>query len=193
MLQAEMSLIPLKTIGDYLWDSSSYDPEKSWEESLESLIEDSSARAALRRFLRVSLWTTVGGDPAPDLRQVFRKGVTFWRAGDLNSSGDAFIEEGKAIIENAKLLSSDQFDYPRIKIEIAPWMEKYRLGGEVLIGLGEALKKCSYNSELRMIKGTPEVIATLEELVLKFQAPKKALFGDQIDGPINELIAELSA
>ncbi len=193
MLQAEMSLIPLKTIGDYLWNTAAYNPESSWEEALTGLVDQPEALAALRRFLRVSMWTTVGGDPAPDLRQVFRKGVTHWRAGELTEAGDVFITEGKAIIKNAEYLLSESFSYPRIKSEIGPWMEKYVLGGEVLIGLGEALKLCTFDSELRMIQGSKEVISTLEALVEKYQSPKKSLFGDQIDGPINELIGELGA
>ena len=193
MLQAEMSLIPLKTIGDYLWDTAGYNPEKSWEESLIHLLPEDGPRESLRRFLRTSMATTVGGDPAPDLRQVFRKGVTHWRAGELNASGDVFIEEGKAIIKNAEYLSGPDFKYPRIQSEILPWMEKYQLGGEVLVGLGESLKKCTFDSAQRMIQGSPEVIAELEKLVLRYLAPKKSLYGDQIDGPINELIAELGA
>lgn len=193
MLQFEMSLFPLKTVGDYLWDTESYNPDDSWETGLVQLVEDSKSRDILRSFMRCTMGSNVGGDPAPDLRQVFRRGVAAWRAGELQSAGDEFISEGNRMYINAKFLGSSEFKYPEIYTEIYPWIEKYLLGADALIALGQALHKCTFSQSERRIQGSAEIIAELENAVDKYLGSRKLMFGDQIDGPINELIAELSA
>ena len=193
MLQFEMSLFPLKTVGDYLWNTSTYNPEDSWENSLTELVSDTPSRDALRKFMRCTMGSNVGGDPAPDLRQVFRRGVTAWRAGKLEEAAKEFITEADAMKANAQFLGSSTFKYPEIYSEIEPWMEKYLLGAEALGAIGIALQKCTFNVKDHRIEGNAEIIKALEEAVYKYSGSRKNMFGDQIDGPINELIAELSA
>ena len=193
MLQYEMSLFPLKTVGDYLWNTSTYNPEESWEAGLVQLISDDASRKALRDFMRCSMGSNVGGDPAPDLRQVFRRGVTAWRAGNLAEASNEFINQSKAMHANSKFLHSKEFLYPNILIEIEPWMEKYLLGADALRALGDALAKCNFNKAEHRIEGSPAIIKELEAAVDKYLGSRKNMFGDQIDGPINELIAELGA
>jgi hyaluronoglucosaminidase len=193
MLQFEMSQIPLFTIGDYLWNTSSYNPDQSWENALVSLIDDEGDRIALRKFLRTSMGTAVGGDPAPDLRQVFRKGVTHWRAGRLEEAGQEFISAGKDIVENYGYLISSDFSKPLMIAEIDKWLEKYLIGGEVLMGLGKVLASCAFDSNKNCISGTSQQIQELAELKERLEAHRKNLFGDQIEGPINELMAELQS
>ena len=72
-------------------------------------------------------------------------------------------------------------------------MEKYLLGAEALGAIGIALQKCTFNVKDHRIEGNAEIIKALEEAVYKYSGSRKNMFGDQIDGPINELIAELSA
>jgi hyaluronoglucosaminidase len=193
MLQFEMSLFPLKTVGDYLWNSANYNPDDSWESALTSLVADQPSRDALRNFMRCTMGSNVGGDPAPDLRQVFRRGVTAWRAGQLNEAASEFINESNAMKANAEFLASGSFMYPDIYSEIQPWMEKYLLGAEALEAIGNALQRCTFNTKERRIEGSEEVIKDLESAVYKYSGSRKNMFGDQIDGPINELITELSA
>ena len=193
MLQFEMSLFPLKTIGDYLWNTESYNPEESWEEAVLQLIDDDESRAALRSFMRCSMGSNVGGDPAPDLRQIFRRGVSAWRSGKIQEAGEVFITEGNRMNANADFLSSPKFKYPEIYNEIEPWIIKYRLGADTLISLGSALHKCTFNKEEFRIYGNSEIIKNLEMAVDNYLGSRKNMFGDQIDGPINELIAELGS
>lgn len=193
MLQYEMSLFPLKTVGDYLWDTSSYNPEESWEAGLTQLIADEASRKALRDFMRCSMGSNVGGDPAPDLRQVFRRGVTAWRAGDLDIAASEFRKQSSAMHANAKFLRSNQFLYTNISKEIEPWIEKYLLGADAIQTLGDALAKCTFNKNEHRIEGSTAIIKELEAAVDKYLGSRKNMFGDQIDGPINELIAELGA
>jgi hyaluronoglucosaminidase len=193
MLQFEMSQIPLFTIGEYLWNSASYNPDVSWEKALVHLIVDEKDRFALRNFMRTSMGTAVGGDPAPDLRKVFRAGVTHWRAGELELSGQVFIDAGQEIIENHNFLTSPEFSRPEMIVEVEKWLEKYLIGGEVLKGLGKVLKQCTFNTDKRCISGTSQQVDQLAQLKDRLEAHRKNLFGDQIEGPINELMAELQS
>ncbi|MCF8555473.1 MAG: beta-N-acetylglucosaminidase domain-containing protein [Candidatus Planktophila sp.] len=193
MLQFEMSQIPLFTIGEYLWNSASYNPDISWEKALVHLIINEKDRLALRNFMRTSMGTAVGGDPAPDLRKVFRAGVTHWRAGELELSGQVFIDAGQEIIENHNFLTSPEFSRPEMIAEVEKWLEKYLIGGEVLKGLGKVLKQCTFNTDKRCISGTSEQVDQLAQLKDRLEAHRKNLFGDQIEGPINELMAELQS
>ena len=191
MLQFEASLIPISTIGDYLWNSQDYDPEISWEAALIKVITNDADRAALRKFFRTSLGSNVGGDPAPDLRQVFRAGVTAWRSGEMNRAADIFAAAGKDMETNFQYLTSGISTVPELISEITPWLAKYRVGGEALVGLAEVLRTCTYDETRMIITGPAEAPAKLEALVEKVENVRKRLFGDQIVGPLNELAAEL--
>lgn len=135
--------------------------------------------------------TTVGGDPAPDLRQVFRAGVASWRTGDMVKAAEVFKSEGEAILTNSKYLQNPSFSYPEIITEILPWLIKYEAGGETLIGLAEVLLTCTYDSKKMIIVGPEEAPLKLRKLAENLDNIKKHLFGDQIVGPLNELAAEL--
>ncbi len=191
MLQFEASLIPISTIGEYLWNSEKYNPEESWERALINLFPDVEDRNALRRFFRTSMGTLVGGDPAPDLRQIFRAGVSAWRAGDMPKAAQVFRVEGEAILANCKYLQDSNFSYPAIITEIQPWLVKYQAGGETLVGLAEILLTCSYDSSKMIITGPIDAPTKLRALAENLDNVKKNLFGDQIVGPLHELAAEL--
>jgi hyaluronoglucosaminidase len=191
MLQFEASQIPISTIGEYLWDTENYNPGQAWERALLQLMPHEADRAALRHFLRTSMGTTVGGDPAPDLRQVFRAGVSAWRAGDMPKAAKVFRSEGEVIIANCKYLQDSNFSYPEIITEIQPWLVKYQAGGETLVGLAEILLTCSYDSSKMIITGPVDAPLKLRELAENLDSIKKNLFGDQIVGPLHELAAEL--
>jgi len=191
MLQFEASQIPISTIGEYLWNTEDYNPDEAWERALINLVPHEQDRGALRRFLRTSMGTTVGGDPAPDLRQVFRAGVSAWRAGDMSKASDVFRSEGEAILANRQYLQNPAFSYPEIITEIEPWLVKYQAGGDALIGLAEILLTCSYDSSKMIIVGPEDAPIKLKALAENLDNIKKNLFGDQIVGPLNELAAEL--
>ena len=60
-------------------------------------------------------------------------------------------------------------------------------------GLGQVLKRCGFDSGRGCISGTEKEISDLGALTERLQAHRKNLFGDQIEGPINELMAELGS
>jgi hypothetical protein len=184
-------LIPISTIGEYLWDSIGYDPDRAWESALVKVIPVEKDRLALRKFFRTTMGTIVGGDPAPDLRQVFRAGVTAWRSGDMVKAAEVFEAEGAEIFSNYEYLTNNEISVPELLVDIKPWLTKYRLGGEALIGLGKVLRTCSYDKEKLIIVGPKDAPAKLVELITLMESNRKNLFGDQIVGPLNELAAEL--
>ena len=142
---------------------------------------------------RTSMGSCVGGDPAPDLRQVFRAGVTAWRAGDMTLAAEVFRAEGESIKNHYKVLTSPDFIYPELAQEISKWLEKYLLGGETLQGLADFLLTCSFDAENKSIVGPNDSEETLRGLIQRLDESQKHLFGDQIEGPLNELAAELKS
>lgn len=77
--------------------------------------------------------------------------------------------------------------------EIEKWLEKYLIGGEVLIGLGKVISGCRFDKSKGCIWGTEQQVQELADLKERLEAHRKNLFGDQIEGPINELMAELQS
>ena len=191
MVQCEASILPVSTVGDYLWNTETYDPDASWERNLIDLFPVERDRSALRAFFRTTMGSPVGGDPAPDLRKVFNAAVTAWRKGDMEHASSLFHNAGAEILNNYATLTSSEFSYPQLIDEIAPWVDKFRIGGEVLQGLAKMLSKCRFDSENRAIIGVPESQSEISALKEKLESSRKKLFGDQIEGPLNELAAEL--
>lgn len=191
MVQFEASILPLSTVGDYLWNTESYNPEESWEKALVDLFPHEGERTSLRAFFRTSLGSPVGGDPAPDLRKVFNAGVTAWRSGDMAQASALFKDAGDEIIAHHEKLTSPDFSHQLLIAEITPWLKKFKVGGEVLKGLGDLLLKCRFDAEKRAIIGAPESQSEIARLKEMIQSERKNLFGDQIEGPLNELAAEL--
>lgn len=191
MVQFEASILPLATIGDYLWNTESYEPDASWERALISLFPHTQSRTSLRAFFRTSMGSPVGGDPAPDLRKVFNAGVTAWRSGDMKKASEIFHSAGDEILAHHHQLTSPEFAYRELIEEISPWLDKFKVGGEVLKGLGDLLLKCRFDQEKRAIIGVSESQSEIAALRALIQSERKNLFGDQIEGPLNELAAEL--
>jgi hyaluronoglucosaminidase len=191
MVQFEASILPLSTVGDYLWDSTGYEPDLSWERSLTRLYPISEDHAAIRAFLRTTFGSPVGGDPAPDLRRVFNSAVTSWRSGDMATAAKTFESAGNEILSHHQYLTSGKFSNANLISEIAPWLEKFKIGGEVLIGLAQILIQCRFDLEKRAIIGTSESQEAISALKERLESHRKKLFGDQIEGPLNELAAEL--
>jgi hyaluronoglucosaminidase len=191
MVQFEASILPLATIGDYLWNTETYDPENSWERALISLFPHTDERASLRAFFRTSMGSPVGGDPAPDLRKVFNAGVTAWRSGDMNKASEIFHTAGDEILAHHTKLTSVDFSHRALIEEISPWLDKFKVGGQVLKGLGDLILKCHFDQEKRAIIGVSESQSEIAALKALIQSERKNLFGDQIEGPLNELAAEL--
>jgi hypothetical protein len=77
--------------------------------------------------------------------------------------------------------------------EIKEWLGKYELGGRTLLGVADVLHRCTFDQEKQMIAGPAGSSTQISELLDQLRAHKKRLFGDQIEGPFSELIAELEA
>ncbi len=191
MTQFEMSQLPISTIGEYLWNSHSYNPDEAWERGLRKLLPHDDDRTALRGLLRCTMGTCVGGDPAPDLRPVFNNATTARRAGDLAKASKLFIDAGNSMLRNIEVLRSSNFSRPEIILEINPWIAMYEVGANTLVRLGQLLLRCEFDKNEQMLISNKSLVRELGELRDYFDGPKTKMFGDQIDGPIWELMSEL--
>jgi hypothetical protein len=109
----------------------------------------------------------------------------------MATAANVFEAEGREMESNYQYLTTAKTTVPDLITEIKPWLEKYRVGGQALIGLAEVLRTCTYDKSRMIISGPSEAPAKLEALVEKVENERKRLFGDQIVGPLNELAAEL--
>lgn len=109
----------------------------------------------------------------------------------MNKAADIFAAAGKDMEDNFQYLTSGDSTVPELIAEVTPWLAKYRVGGEALIGLADVLRTCKYDQAKMIITGPADAPAKLEALVEKVENVRKRLFGDQIVGPLNELAAEL--
>jgi hyaluronoglucosaminidase len=193
MTQFEMSQLPISTIGEYLWNSHEYKADEAWERGLVKLIPHEGDRKALRGLLRCTMGTCVGGDPAPDLRPVFNEATTSRRAGDLVTSSQLFVKAGEEMTANIEVLRSTSFSRPEIILEIKPWIDMYEIGANTLQRLGHILQRCKFDPVEQMLISDKGLVKELGALREYFDGPKTKMFGDQIDGPIWELMSELGA
>lgn len=150
-------------------------------------------KSSISGLSRSSLGSCLSGDSAPDLRRVFNTGITAWRKGELEVSAKVFEDEAKSMIATANQIKSSRYSMPSISRELAPWLIKFKVGAEVLAGLGAVIRKCTFNSEMKIIRGTAKEITGLHELREILEEPKKNSFGNQLAGPMQELITELPA
>ena len=109
----------------------------------------------------------------------------------MTKAADVFEAAGKELESNFQYLSTAKTSVPELVTEIKPWLEKYRVGGQALIGLAEVLRTCSYNNAKMIITGPADAPTKLNALIESVESVRKRLFGDQIVGPLNELAAEL--
>jgi hypothetical protein len=109
----------------------------------------------------------------------------------MAKAAEVFESEGAEIFSNYEYLTKNEISVPELLVDITPWLAKYRLGGQALIGLGEVLRTCSFDKERLIIIGPKDAPAKLVELITLMESNRKNLFGDQIVGPLNELAAEL--
>jgi hypothetical protein len=109
----------------------------------------------------------------------------------MTKAADVFEAAGKDIESNFQYLTTAETTVPDLIDEVKPWLAKYRVGGQALIGLADVLRTCSYDKAKMIIIGPADAPAKLHALIESVESVRKRLFGDQIVGPLNELAAEL--
>jgi hyaluronoglucosaminidase len=185
----ECSLIPLATIGDYLWTTGSYDPMKSWDAALADLISNEGDRTITREFFRNSLG--LSGSWAPAFNEVMGKAAVLWRAGEPQKAAEIFHNHAAAIESAHTRLTSTDFSVPLLQREVQPWLALYKVGAGWIEAMAKVLDSVTVAEDrsLHAPAAAREIIAQLRHDV--FHQPYQ-LFGDAPDGILRELEVELS-
>ncbi|CAB4929095.1 unannotated protein [freshwater metagenome] len=192
MEKFEMSLLPLSTIGDYLWDSKNYNPQESWDRALKLMVKKESDYTAMRRLLRNSLGSCLNGNAAPDLGSLISSTTTAWRAGKPEEAAEIFRKAGEQIMRDYEVLTSDNFSRTDLIEEIKPWVAKYLAGGETLEQLSMVLAQCTWSKD-HGLAGTQGLASEVLRIRQRFDQIQSRLMGDGLDLLMGELYAELKA
>lgn len=184
----ECSLLPLGTVGAYLWSTSSYDAWGAWESTLADLVPVETDRLALRGFLRTTLGMT--GHWAPAANEIIGACAGAWRSGKPREAAEAARKGAKSFADNLSVIQGDAFCAPQLRAEMKDWLEKYSQGVNWLNGMADALDQCTVNAQGQLV--APKTVRD-ELMAIKatlHDSPKK-LFADGFELMIGELVAEI--
>ena len=127
MNEAEASKIPLYTIADYVWNSTAYDPDESWERSI--LDFGGEAAAALRTFAEQSYSSQLNETESPTLAPLVQAFWDGYESGDFNESAQELLEEFERI-KNAPTILRNQLKNEKFLEEVSPYLDKTELYGK---------------------------------------------------------------
>jgi hyaluronoglucosaminidase len=180
MTQAEASKIALWTIGEYLNDPISYDPEAAWDRALAEVISDSDDRAAYRKFARTSLGSCLNDDSSPEFSAALGDVAFSYRRGQMPAAIAKLKSLALEISISSLVIQSPTFSNPKLAEESAPWVEDYKRGGEILELLAQNLLK----------KADGNFVRQLAEEVLTWRS---RIFGDSLHMFLGELADDLNS
>lgn len=132
MEYAEASKVSLFSIGDYNWNMTAYDADRSWEQAIEYLMPENAE--AFRFFCEnnVDLGSTVHGlrrmNESPEFvtaKQVFTEKIS---AGDKVAAYEAVGEQFEKLVAAAEALLCAE-EAPALIKEITPWLESMKYLG----------------------------------------------------------------
>ena len=186
----EASLIPLTTIADYLWDSESYIPEKSWDNALELFVVERKDRDALRHLFRNCFESCLAVDAAPDFGAMLGEITLAWRTGKLQKAVEILKFWSSTIAENYQIITSPTFAWPALRAEVTPWLEKYGKVGISLRDVAAVLGSATFTNG--RIVGTPESAEKIRKIRISLAQDPTRIFGDGLDLVLGELATELS-
>jgi hyaluronoglucosaminidase len=128
MNEAEASKIPLYTIADYTWNGAAYNPEKSWERSIQSFGGD--AADTLRTFAENTYSSPINNTESLTLTPLIAE---FWKAyvsnQNLDQAAANLSDEFKKLQQVPDALQQ-QLKNKNFLEEVKPYMEKLKLYGE---------------------------------------------------------------
>ena len=186
----EASLIPLTTIADYLWDSESYVPEKSWDGALQLFVAERKDRDALRHLFRNCFESCLAVDAAPDFGAMLGEITLAWRTGKLSRAIEVLNLWSSNIDSNYQVITAPDFSWPALRAEITPWLEKYRSVGIALKDVAKVLESSLFANG--RILGTAESAEKIRAIRISLAQDPTRIFGDGLDLVLGELATELS-
>ena len=186
----EASLIPLTTIADYLWDSSGYQHEQSWEIALKEFVGVEKDRSALRHLFRNCFESCLAVDAAPDFGGMLGSVTLAWRTGKLSEASQMLKEWSSQIEQNYEVITSTDFSWPELRKEIGPWLNKYRNVGHALLEVSKVISSAHVHSG--RLQGTDELSNAVKKIRNSLAQDPTRIFGDGLDLVLGELATELS-
>ena len=184
----DASLLPLGTVGAYLWSTEKYDPWQAWDSTLADLVPVESDRLALREFFRNTLGMT--GHWAPAANAIIGACGDAWRAGRPADAAAAARAGASTIRTTLEVINHDEFCAPLLRADVADWLAKYALGAGWLETMAEVLDTCEVTDSGQLqapAPGREKLIALKASL---HDSPKK-MFSDGFELMFSELAAEI--
>ena len=176
MNQFECSLLPLFTVGKFLSDPGSYNPDEAWSEGFSQLFGNEDLSAELMRFFRSVMSSPINSDAAPEFRRKLSTGLTHLRNGDTQSAAAIVQALADEVTHDAHCLLRHPNPSP-VFVEIMPWLPKYLLCGETLSTLAKY-----------MSRPTPDNREDLQRRAESLDADRHIVFGDILDGAVDEVL-----
>jgi hyaluronoglucosaminidase len=186
----EASLIPLTTIADYLWDSSGYNHEQSWESALQEFVKVERDRSALRHLFRNCFESCLAVDAAPDFGGALGSVTLAWRTGKLSEAAQTLQDWSSHIEENYLVITSADFSWVELRNEIGPWLNKYRNVGRALREVSQIISSAQVHAG--RLQGTDELSNAVKKIRNSLAQDPTRIFGDGLDLVLGELATELS-
>lgn len=185
----EASLLPLGTVGEYLWNTERYEPWTAWERVLVDLVPDADDRAAVREFFRNCLGLT--GAWAPAFNVALDACATAWRACDPQAAALAARTHAGVITDSLARIERDGFSAPALRTEVRRWLTKYAQGAALLEEFADVLGQCRPNAAGGL--DAPRALAdAVQGLRARFNADPTLLFGDGFDMMLFTFSAEIT-
>ena len=180
MGQAEASKIPLWTIGEYLADPHSYDPEASWNRALIQVIPNERDRSAFRSFARTSLGSCLNDNSSPEFSAALAEVAFNYRRHDMPAAVEILRSTAKEISEACSVLLGADFSNKKLISESVPWILDYQRGGQILQEVATNLRE--------RLDGV--AIQALAKEVLTWRS---RIFGDSLHMFLGELADDLNS
>ncbi|TRZ84567.1 MAG: hypothetical protein D4R83_08410 [Streptomycetaceae bacterium] len=186
----ELSLISLSTIGDYLWDTQSYEPQVAWEYSLTLLIDNPGDRAAIRNLLRACFESCLRVHPAPDFSAMLEAASFSWKTGKPAEAGKLVETHCNQMLNDVATMKSAKFSRPQWLEESQKWVTKYEAVGTAFLEIASILNNCgiSKNSNL---KGSVADLAKINAIRASLNSDPTRIFGNGLDMTLAELADEI--
>lgn len=137
MNEAEASKIPLYTIADYVWNSAAYDPDTSWDRSIEYF--GGEAADALRTFAEQSYSSQLNETESPTLSRLIHAFWEGYEAGDFDEQAQELLEAFERV-RNAPAELRNELKNEKFLEEVSPYLDKTELYGQAGMAAVKMLK-----------------------------------------------------
>jgi hypothetical protein len=191
MEKFELSLLPLATIGDYLWDSANYVAEKSWARALSLLVKNESDQNSFGHFLRNCFESCLSVNPAPEFSKLLGDATLQWRTNRKVEAIRLLQEYSKIMKSNVATLRSPSCSMPDWISESERWLVKYEKVADSLAEIAMILERASVGPHGGLL-GTSADIELVKQIRISLAQDPTRIFGDGLDLTLGELATELS-